>query len=64
MSYGLIYTIPFAAIDNIPCVVEIEKENYSGEVIELVAGAYHSLSILQMKNSCIRLSGSVLRQFA
>lgn len=39
MSYGLIYTIPFAAIDNIPCVVEIEKENYSGEVIELVAGA-------------------------
>ena len=64
MSYGLIYTIPFAAIDNIPCVVEIEKENYSGEVIELVAGLHHSLSILQMKNSCIRLSGSVLQQFA
>ena len=60
MSYGLIYTIPFAAIDNIPCVVEIEKENYSGEVIELVAGA----SPFTVDIACIRLSGSVLRQFA
>lgn len=39
MSYGLIYTVPFATIDNIPCVVEIEKENYSGEVTELKGGA-------------------------
>ena len=39
MSYGLIYTIPFATIDNISCVVEIEKENYSGEVTELKGGA-------------------------
>ena len=38
MSYGLIYTIPFATIDNIPCVVEIEKDNYSGEVMELKGG--------------------------
>ena len=39
MSYGLIYTIPFATIYNISCVVEIEKENYSGEVTELKGGA-------------------------
>lgn len=39
MSYGLIYTMPFATIDNISCVVEIEKENYSGEVTELKGGA-------------------------
>lgn len=39
MSYGLIYTIPFATIDNISCVVEIEKENYSGELTELKGGA-------------------------
>lgn len=39
MSYGLIYTIPFATIGNISCVVEIEKENYSGEVTELKGGA-------------------------
>ena len=39
MSYGLIYTIPFVTIDNISCVVEIEKENYSGEVTELKGGA-------------------------
>ena len=35
MSYGLIYTIPFAALDNPPCVIEIEKEGYSGAVKEL-----------------------------
>lgn len=39
MNYGLIYTIPFATIDNISCVVEIEKESYSGEVTELKGGA-------------------------
>lgn len=35
MNYGLIYTIPFATLENIPCVVEIEKEGYSGNVTEL-----------------------------
>lgn len=39
MSYGLIYSIPFATLDNTPCVVEIEKENYTGEVTELTPGA-------------------------
>lgn len=39
MSYGLIYTIPFATLDNIPCTVEIEKEDYSGKVTELTAGS-------------------------
>lgn len=39
MSYGLIYTIPFAALDNTPCVVEIEREGYTGESTELTAGA-------------------------
>lgn len=39
MSYGLIYSIPFAALDNTPCVVEIEKENYTGDVTELTPGA-------------------------
>lgn len=38
MSYGLIYTIPFATLDNTPCVVEIEKDNYSGSVQELTPG--------------------------
>lgn len=38
MSYGLIYTVPFATLDNVPCVVEIEKEGYVGESIELIAG--------------------------
>lgn len=35
MKYGLIYTIPFATMENVPCVVEIEKEGYSGKVTEL-----------------------------
>lgn len=38
MSYGLNYTVPFATLDNIPCVVEIEKEGYTGESTELIAG--------------------------
>lgn len=38
MNYGLIYTIPFATLDNTPCVVEIEKDNYSGSVQELTPG--------------------------
>lgn len=39
MSYGLIYTIPFATLDNTPCVVEIEKEGYIGEATELTGAA-------------------------
>lgn len=39
MSYGLIYTVPFATLDNVPCVVEIEKDGYMGESTELTAGA-------------------------
>lgn len=38
MSYRLIYTVPFAALDNIPCVVEIEKDGYEGESAELTPG--------------------------
>lgn len=38
MSYGLIYTMPFAALDDTACVVEIEKEGYTGASAELVAG--------------------------
>lgn len=38
MSYGLIYKIPFATIKNVPCVIEIEKEGYSGSTVELKAG--------------------------
>lgn len=37
--YGLIYTIPFATLDNTPCVVEIEKDGYTGASTELTAGA-------------------------
>lgn len=39
MSYSLIYTVPFATLDNIPCVVEIEKDGYTGASTELTAGA-------------------------
>ena len=35
MSYALIYTVPFATLDNVPCVVEIEKEGYTGKSKEL-----------------------------
>lgn len=35
MSYGLIYTIPFNSSKGIPYVIEIEKEDYTGESIEL-----------------------------
>lgn len=35
MKYGLIYTVPFATLENVPCVVEIEKEGFSGKVTEL-----------------------------
>lgn len=38
MSYGLIYTIPFASLDKDLCVVEIEREGYGGAPMELVAG--------------------------
>ena len=38
MSYGLIYTVPFATLDNIPCVVEIEKDEYEGTSTELTPG--------------------------
>ena len=39
MAYGLKYTIPFANVDNIPCVVNIEQKDYSGSPIELQAGS-------------------------
>ena len=39
MSYSLIYTVPFATLDNIPCVVEIEKDGYEGTPTELTASA-------------------------
>lgn len=35
MNYGLIYTIPFASHRNEACVVEIEKEDYTGSPMEL-----------------------------
>lgn len=35
MSYGLIYTVPFATLDNIQCVVEIEKDGFAGKPQEL-----------------------------
>lgn len=38
MNYGLLYTIPFAALDNTPCVVEIEREGYEGISLELTGG--------------------------
>lgn len=38
MSYGLIYTIPFATLKNEPCIVEIEKEDFTGEATELIPG--------------------------
>ena len=37
-DYGLIYTIPFAAQDDTPCTVQVEKEGYTGSSTELVAG--------------------------
>lgn len=37
MSYGLIYTVPFSSSLGKSYVVEIEKENYSGESVEIVA---------------------------
>ena len=37
-DYGLIYTIPFAAQDDTPCTVQIEKEGHTGSSTELVAG--------------------------
>lgn len=35
MSYGLIYTIPFASLKNEACIIEIEKEGYTGKATEL-----------------------------
>lgn len=35
MSYGLIYTVPFASFRNEACVVEIEREGYTGSPMEL-----------------------------
>lgn len=35
MSYKLIYTIPYASLNNEACVVEIEKEDYTGLPTEL-----------------------------
>lgn len=39
MSYGLMYTIPFAALNGDEYVVEIEKRGYTGTSTELVGGA-------------------------
>lgn len=39
MNYGLIYTIPFATLDNSDCIVEIEKKGYTGVSTELTGGA-------------------------
>ena len=39
MSYGLKYTIPFAALDDTPCTVQIEQEGYEGTSTELQAAA-------------------------
>lgn len=46
MSYGLIYTIPFASLRNEACLVEIEKEGYTGASVELTAaGSPFSIEI-------------------
>lgn len=39
MNYGLIYTVPFATLDNSDCIVEIEKKGYTGASTELTGGA-------------------------
>ncbi len=39
MSYGLIYTMAFATLQGNSCIVEIEKEDYTGEVTELTPGS-------------------------
>lgn len=39
MNYGLIYTIPFASLRNETCIIEIEKEGYTGEATELTGSA-------------------------
>lgn len=38
MSYGLIYTLPFAALDDTAYTLEIEKEDYDGQSEELTGG--------------------------
>ena len=37
MSYNIVYTIPFATLDKDSCLLEIEKEGYSGQQTELTA---------------------------
>ena len=46
MNYGLIYTISFATLRNESCTIEIEKEDYIGEVMELIpAGSPFTVEI-------------------
>ena len=46
MNYGLIYTISFATLRNESCTIEIEKEDYVGEVMELIpAGSPFTVEI-------------------
>ena len=35
MNYGLIYTIPFASLNNEACLIKIELDGYTGAVMEL-----------------------------
>ena len=35
MSYGLAYTLPFCSIDGRDYRVEIERDGYTGEAVEL-----------------------------
>ena len=45
MSYGTIYTLPFRSRKEDVCLVEIQKEGYTGRVIELTGCCEEAFSV-------------------
>ena len=45
MSYGTIYTLPFRSRKEDVCLVEIQKEGYTGRVIELTGSGEAPFSV-------------------
>ena len=53
MNYGTIYTLPFRARKEDSCLVEIQKEDYTGQVTELTGSGEAPFSIEIADDDCL-----------
>ena len=61
VNYGTIYTLPFKSRKEVSYLIEIQKENYTGDSVELVGSGGSPFSVSRTKISCIFLLDSQKR---